>query len=110
MKGLAWEGGIRVDATVYAPSLPSGVVRQDKIHITDWLQTLNSLANSGATYDRKFDGMDLSKMIKGGQGPYRKEVETIDQYMQTTSLISGKWKLMNSTFALTSIKIILKLF
>lgn len=67
MKGVAWEGGIRVDCAVYAPWLPSGVKRDDLFHVSDWLPTLSSLANANIEIDRIFDGIDLSKMIERGK-------------------------------------------
>lgn len=98
MKGLAWEGGIRVDCGIYAPWLPSGVKRDNYFHVSDWLPTLASLANTGIKFDRELDGIDLSKMISKGDGPYRQDVETIDQIYETTSLIYGDYKLMNSSY------------
>jgi arylsulfatase A-like enzyme len=99
LKGLTWEGGIRVNAMVYASWLPSGVVRNDYFHVTDWLQTLTTLADSNIRVDRVLDGMDLSNMIIKGTGPFRKEVETIDPIYQTTSFIRNDFKLMNSSYA-----------
>lgn len=104
MKGTSWEGGIRVDCVIYAPFLPSGVVRENLFHVSDWLPTLNTLAGAKIKFDRYLDGLDLSKMIQYGFGPFRTEVETIDQVYKTTSFISGKYKLVNSTFTLRKLE------
>lgn len=60
--------------------------------------TLNSLADAGINFCQDFDGMDLSKMVEDEKGPYRKEVEQIDQFAHPTALISGIYKLVNSTY------------
>lgn len=49
-------------------------------------------------FDRDLDGLDLSKMITSDEGPYRSDIETIDQVLTVTSIIHGHFKLVNSTF------------
>jgi hypothetical protein len=70
----------------------------DYFHVTDWLPTLASVANTGIKFDRQLDGLDLSNMIKTGEGPFRKDVETIDEINLITSIIHNDYKLMNSSF------------
>lgn len=108
MKGTAWEGATRVDCAIYAPFLPSGVTRNNYFHVSDWLPTLATLANTGIQFDRKLDGIDQSNMIVKGEGPYRRDIETIDQIYLTTSIIHDDFKLMNSSYApLSKFKILL---
>lgn len=42
--------------------------------------------------DRQLDGMDLSRMITSNQGPYRQDIETINQ---VSTIIHESYKLMN---------------
>jgi arylsulfatase A-like enzyme len=78
--------------------LPSGAKRDNYFHVSDWLPTLASLSNAGINFDRQLDGINLSRMITSGEGPYRQDIETIDQVHTVTSIIHGSFKLVNSTF------------
>lgn len=104
MKGLAWEGGIRVDCLVWGSWLPKGEKRDGLIHVSDWLLTLPALANAKINLDREIDGLDLSEMILNKKvASVRTEIENIDDVFKTTAIIKGEYKLVNSSFFPTSL-------
>lgn len=82
---------------MYAPFLPSGVVRKDLFHISDLLPTLATLANADFKIDREIDGFDLSKMITTGSSSLRNEVITIDDVFGYSSFIMNGFKYVNGS-------------
>lgn len=101
IKGFGWEGAIRVPCILFAPWLPSGVIRKKFMHVVDLLPTLISLAEVNVTIDGIIDGIDLSNMIKNETGSFRNEIVTIDQIDGVSSLINKGYKLVNGSQALT---------
>ena len=59
-KNTLWEGGTRVVGAVRGPGIPKGAVTYEKMHATDWLPTLVSMAS----------GADWRKWIPAGEPPY----------------------------------------
>ena len=67
-KGTLYEGGVKVDAFIYSPLLPTstqGAKYTNLFHVTDWFPTLLSLAGISytPTSNHSFDGVDHSTMI-----------------------------------------------
>ncbi|KAG5680269.1 hypothetical protein PVAND_009788 [Polypedilum vanderplanki] len=96
-KESAWEGGIRTDALIYSPSLPSGVLRTQYFHISDLLPTLLTLAETNIKVKDKIDGIDLSRMIMNDMPPYRDEIVTVDDVSGYGSYIYSIFKLVNGS-------------
>ena len=60
-KNTLWEGGTRVVGAIRGPGIPSGTVSYEKMHATDWLPTLVSMATGGG---------DWRKWIPASEPPY----------------------------------------
>jgi hypothetical protein len=63
-KESGWEGSIRCNAILYAPFLPNSVVKEEFIHLADFLPTINTLANAGFKINKKLDGVDQSEILR----------------------------------------------
>jgi arylsulfatase A-like enzyme len=67
-KGTLYEGGLKVDALIHSPLLPSstrGSNYSNLFHVSDWFPTLTSFLGIDytPTPDHAFDGVDHSSMI-----------------------------------------------
>lgn len=82
---------------IYAPFLPSGVVRKNLFHVSDFLPTLATLANADYKIETKIDGHDLSQMITKGEGPFRTDVETFEEVYGVTGLLLNGYKWINGS-------------
>lgn len=69
-KGSTYDGGIRAPAILRWPDgLPGdGLVKDEFIHMTDWLPTLLSLAGIPVPQDLALDGIDQSSVLRGDKG------------------------------------------
>jgi arylsulfatase A-like enzyme len=99
MKGLVYEGGIRVPAIVRWPDGLDAAKRNDGFgHFTDWLPTLCGIAGAKLS-DRTLDGHDILPLLRGEKqkvNPWRfwqwnrySPVRTCNAAMR-----SGDWKLI----------------
>lgn len=67
-KGNAFEGGIRVPATIRWPGvLPEGEKSDEMITALDWFQTLSSAVGATPANDRPFDGVDVWQALRNGE-------------------------------------------
>lgn len=96
-KGSGWEGAIRTGAIIYAPFLPSGIIRRKFFYIGDLLPTLLNLANTKIQVDGKIDGIDLTNMILYNKEPFRNEIVTVDDVFGYSSYILNGFKLLNGS-------------
>ena len=108
-KNTIWEGGTRIVGAIAGPGIPStGAVTYGKIHVTDWLPTLVSMA-SGKDW-RTFipaeepqyelgDGMDVWPLLSGA-GPSPRQWLLYECHPNGSSLVHG------NAFAFGSMKII----
>ncbi|CAG9804053.1 unnamed protein product [Chironomus riparius] len=96
-KGSGWDGAIRTGAIIYAPFLPSGIIRRKFFYIGDLLPTLLNLANTNIQINKKIDGLDLSNMILYNKAPFRNEIITIDDIFGYSSFIFNGFKLVNGS-------------
>jgi arylsulfatase A-like enzyme len=90
-----YEGGIRVPAFVNWPGvLPSGVVVDSPLHITDWAPTLITLAGGKLRSEWKLDGVDIWNLLTGEGRPAGERT----LYWRTpngTAVRHGEWKLIH---------------
>lgn len=64
-KGTSWEGGHRVPLLVWWPEqVPAGIVTDHAITSTDFFPTLAGLASALLPADRRFDGRNLSELLR----------------------------------------------
>lgn len=82
---------------IYAPFLPSGVIRRELFYIADILPTLSTLSGANFKVDRKIDGFDLSSVITKGSSSFRSEIITIDDVFGYSSFIMNGYKLVNGS-------------
>ena len=81
-KLTVWEGGVRVNAWLYSPSLIAkpGTLASPRsetglMHVTDMIPTLaGGLGGVPPTGGRPLDGMDVSGMLSTGAPSPRKEI------------------------------------
>ncbi|KAL7036444.1 hypothetical protein ACKWTF_008813 [Chironomus riparius] len=95
-KQSGWEGAIRTNAIVYAPSLPKAVVRNNLFYIADWLPTLKTIAGANFKINTKIDGIDQTKMLYNNR-ELRNELVTIDDVFGFGSYIFNGLKLVNGS-------------
>lgn len=91
-----WEGAIRTNAIIYAPSLPKAVVRNDLFYIADWLPTLKTIANANFKINTKIDGIDQTYMLNNNK-EMRNELVTVDDGFGYGSYIYKGLKLVNGS-------------
>jgi arylsulfatase len=97
--GGGWEGSMRVPAMIRWPGkIPSGVVTEEMVSMTDWYTTLAGLIGESERVptDRPIDGVDMSSFFGG-------ETETSGRdtflYIGTDGKpIATKWKTMKIHF------------
>eukprot|EP00052_Salpingoeca_macrocollata_P014471 m.113785 g.113785 ORF g.113785 m.113785 type:complete len:504 (-) comp19329_c0_seq3:256-1767(-) len=108
-KNTLWEGGTRVAAFVHGAGLQkSGYVNWEKMHATDWLPTLVSMA-AGEDWHKHIppgepayllgDGMDVWSMLRDGSSSPRTEIlkechQDHQPLEHGNALIVGDWKLI----------------
>lgn len=99
-KQSGWEGGIRTNAIVYSPSLPTSVVKDELFYVSDLLPTLNTLSNAGFKINADIDGIDQSRMLMFNlplQFSQRKDVVTVDDVAGYYSYIYSNLKFVNGS-------------
>jgi arylsulfatase A-like enzyme len=73
-KGTSYEGGVRVPAIFWAPGMIRPAVISRMGSTLDLLPTIASLTKIPLKQDRKYDGYDLSGILKGTEDDPRKEM------------------------------------
>jgi arylsulfatase B len=97
-KESSWEGAIRTNAIVYAPFLSNqGVIRNQLMHVSDWLPTLGRLAGFRFDSGVKLDGVDQWGMINNGGPSQKNEIVNIDDVFGFGSYIHYTMKYVNGT-------------
>ena len=97
-KGFNYEGGLRVPLIVrYPPLVPAGKVTDTPVIYTDFTPTLLSLC--GVKTDQRFDGTDISTVLRGGAGGQRTFFWHFPHYTNQGSrpggaVREGNWKLV----------------
>ncbi|XP_022918215.1 arylsulfatase B-like [Onthophagus taurus] len=97
IKGSLWEGGVRSVAFISSQLfLQRGRVSTDLIHVTDWLPTILSAANSEVNlFDLDIDGVDLwSSLNYNFDTTRRSTLINIDEKNRNAALILSSFKLI----------------
>jgi arylsulfatase A-like enzyme len=86
------EGGVRVPWMARWPGvIPSGVVREDVVHATDFLPTMLAVAHVEAPKSLHVDGRNVWQAFVGGEPLRQRPV-----YFSDEGLRLGDWKLLGS--------------
>ena len=95
-KHLLYEGGIRVPAIVrYPAQIEAGSVSDALVTGLDWMPTILRLLDLQAPAELSFDGMDVSKVLAGGDTPERPLLWALpDQDEIEYAYRRGPWKLL----------------
>lgn len=95
-KADVYEGGIRVPTIVSWP----GHAKTGKVsvpnYIPDWMPTFCALAGYKTEKDLKWDGADLSSLLKGGKSPKDRPLYIAGPRWRASALRFGDWKLVVS--------------
>lgn len=93
-KGQLYEGGTRVATLVSWP----GAIRAGKVdspvQITDWMPTLCSLAGYRPARDLRWDGRDISSLLKAHTALEDRPIYAVAPGWNARSLRYGAWKLI----------------
>lgn len=82
MIDLYVSGGTRTNAVFYAPFLKeTGVVRNQLMHVADFLPTLMSMAGVKLNSTSNIDGVDQTNSISRGLPSKRKEIVNVDNVL-----------------------------
>jgi hypothetical protein len=99
-KNTLFEGGTRVVGMVRGPGVAAGAVSTAKVHVTDWLPSLVSMATGGADF-RKFappgeppyaagDGLDVwASIASGGAAASARDWVLLEMHNNATYLTHG---------------------
>ena len=95
-KGTTFEGGQRVPCVMWGPGrIPAGTVCDQLMGTIDMLPTIAAITGEPLPKEKKIDGMDLSHLLMGKEGPTNR-----DEFIHYTSqgqlegIRQGKWKLL----------------
>lgn len=95
---LTFLGGTRTNAVFYAPFMKeTGVVRNQLMHVADFLPTLMSLAGVKMSSRIKIDGVDQTEPINRGWPSSRKEIVNVDNVLGFGSRIAYNFKFVNGS-------------
>jgi arylsulfatase A-like enzyme len=93
-KADVYEGGTRVPTIVSWPgTIPPGQV-SSPVQITDWMPTFCSLAGYKPDRDLKWDGMDITALLKEQAPLPDRPIYTVGPQGRAVSLRYGAWKLI----------------
>lgn len=93
-KGQLYEGGTRVPTLVRWPrAIPSGKVASP-VQVTDWMPTVCSLAGFRPESDLKWDGIDLSTLLKEHKPLPDRPLYAVAPGWAARSIRYGDWKLI----------------
>ncbi|XP_076450041.1 arylsulfatase B-like [Babylonia areolata] len=96
-KTTLWEGGTRVPAFVYSPTLLNrrGYRHHGLFHAVDWLPTFAHVAGASTSSFPGVDGINQWQMLsKGGPSKRSGFVYNIDDKDKNGAIRSGEWKLI----------------
>lgn len=93
-KGELYEGGTRVPTLVRWPGVIQPGRVETPVQITDWMPTLCSLAGFRAQQDLKWDGRDLSSLLRERQAVPERPLYAVGPNWNARSLRLGDWKLI----------------
>jgi len=93
-KGTMHEGGTRVPTIVSWPGRIRAGVNATPVFVPDWMPTFCALAGYKAERDLKWDGVDLTGLLLGGEALPARDIYIAGPRWRATSLRSGDWKLI----------------
>lgn len=95
-KHRVYEGGIRVPAIVRYPGVTEAGTRSDAFILgTDLFPTLIGIAGAEVPGDRAIDGVDIARVLRGGQLPERTVLWALeDADGPDFAIRRGRWKLL----------------
>ncbi|KAL7035835.1 hypothetical protein ACKWTF_008581 [Chironomus riparius] len=98
-KATAFEGGTRTNAIIYSNELPKGSIRNQMIHVSDLLPTLDSFSGANFKYPTKIDGIDQTRTLKDENiEALRNEIFTIDNQGYASYIYNNKKILIGTKF------------
>jgi arylsulfatase A len=93
-KGTTWDGGQRVPFIVRWPeTIKAGQVSSEIVSSVDLLPTLVTLAGGKIPEERKIDGLDLSKLLKGNTEKSPRDTFVYYLKNELHAVRKGDWKL-----------------
>jgi arylsulfatase A-like enzyme len=93
-KGSLYEGGTRVPTIVSWPGRLSPRQLDTPTQIIDWMPTFCALAGYQSARDLKWDGVDLSKLLREHQPLAERALYAVAPGARARSLRWGDWKLI----------------
>ena len=93
-KGTLYEGGTRVPTIVQWPGRIGAGKIDTPVQIIDWMPTFCGLAGYAAKTDLKWDGVDLSGLLRDRQALPERPLYAVSPGWRARSLRLGKWKLI----------------
>ncbi|MGN6546794.1 MAG: sulfatase-like hydrolase/transferase [Aureliella sp.] len=93
-KGELYEGGVHVPALVRWPAAIEPGKVDSPVQIIDWMPTLCGLAGYHPKSDLKWDGMDISSLLKDRDPLPERPLYTVGPNWSASSLRVGDWKLI----------------
>lgn len=93
-KGDLYEGGIRVPTIASWPNQIKAGKYTGVAHITDWMPTFCGLAGHVPGKDLKWDGQDLSAVLRGEGGSTARTIYGVAPGFRSRMVRVGDWKLV----------------
>lgn len=94
-KGQTWEGGVRVPCIAWRPDwVAAGRTVDAPISLMDLFPTAVALSGGRLPTDRRYDGVDISPLLRGEDAPAPPRLLTHYFGVQLQAVREGDWKLL----------------
>jgi arylsulfatase A-like enzyme len=95
-KGSLYEGGVRVTAfATWDGHIPAGTVRNQPLHMVDWLPTLAKLTGASTESTKPLDGRDMWPVLTEGKASPH-DLLLLNTVGREGAVRAGDWKLVRN--------------